>query len=87
MKDNIKKYDLKLKQIFTMLIISGIFVIFALYMLFMVSNEERYNMFITELKFSAHHQISAFGSVYICGLFAIPISITYLNIKSFYTKR
>ena len=81
-----KKYDLKLKQIFTILIIAGLFLVFAIYMLFMASDQEKYNMFITELKFSVSHDTSAFGSVYICGLFSIPIVIYMLELLIYKVK-
>ena len=81
-----KKYDLKLKQIFTILIIAGLFLVFAIYMLFMASDQEKYNMFITELKFSVSHDTSAFGSVYICVLFSIPIVIYMLELLIYKVK-
>lgn len=86
MENNKKKYDLKIKQVFIMLIIAGIFVIFASYMLFIASDEERFNMFMTELKFSIHHETSAFGAVYICGLFSIPIVIYMLELLIYKIK-
>ena len=81
-----KKYDLKLKRIFTILIIASLFLTFAIYMLFMSSDQERYNMFITELKSSVKHDTSAFGSVYICGLFSIPIVIYMLELLIYKIK-
>ena len=48
MENNIKKFDLKLKRVFIILIIVGLFLTFAYYMLCIASDEERFNMFMIE---------------------------------------
>lgn len=86
MEKNMKKYDLKLKQIFIMLIIAGLFIIYAAYMLFMASDEERANMFINELRLSVYHEDFVFGAVCICGLFSVPIVIYMLELLIYKIK-
>lgn len=81
-----KKYNLNLKKVFILLIISALFVMFALYMMFIASDEEQYNMHLTELKYSLTHDTSVFGSVYICGFFSFFILIRMLALLIYKIK-
>lgn len=80
MENNIKKYDLKFKKVFINLIIAGLFLVFAYYMLFVASSEEKFNMFMIEYTTSIQYNSLTFGSAYICGLCAIPVLIYMLEL-------
>lgn len=86
MENNIKKYDLKFKKVFINLIIAGLFLVFAYYMLFVASSEEKFNMFMIEYATSIQYNSLTFGSAYICGLFAIPVLIYMLELLIYKTK-
>lgn len=86
MENNIKKYDLKFKKVFINLIIAGLFLVFAYYMLFVASSEEKFNMFMIEYTTSIQYNSLTFGSAYICGLCAIPVLIYMLELLIYKIK-
>lgn len=55
-------------------------------MLFVASNEEKFNMFMIEYATSIQYNSLTFGSAYICGLFAIPVLIYMLELLIYKTK-
>lgn len=86
MDDNIKKYDLKASKVIILLIISIIAIMAALYMLFIATNKEKFDMFINDLIFSIRQKQAVFGSVYTCGFFAILIGIYMLQLLMYKIK-
>lgn len=84
--ENMKKYDLKLKKVFINIIVAGLFLVFAYYMLFVASNKEKFNMFMIEYATSIQSNSLAIGSTYICGLCAIPLLIYMLELLIYKIK-
>ena len=77
-QNNIKKYNLNLKKVFILLIISILFVVFAFYMVFLSSDEEKYNLFLYELKYSIGSNTLVFGYICTCGVFEFLIVLYML---------
>jgi len=86
MENSIKEYNLRVKKVLIFLFIAGVFVAFAGYMFFLASDKEKLDMFLYELKFSIHQQQGVFGSVYICGLLAIPMLVYMIELLICKTK-
>jgi len=81
-----KKYSLNLKKVFILLIISILLAMFAYYMLFIASDEEKHTMFIYALKYSTSSHQLLFGCVFTCGVFAFLIIIYMLELLIYKIK-